>query len=292
MNRHRAGLSATTPHLLAGKTLGVVGLGQMGGSLVKCLSRYHADLTRIGTDRNPRLGTQVRRYGRFTASLEEIVVQSDVLVLAVPVPEILTLLPKIARLTRERLRASRLLVTDTGTVKRPVLMAAERCRTHFDFVGMHPLAGTHTSGWKGSRADLFTGAPIFYCGPNRGRGVRWIRELIGLLGATPIPIPARQHDQMIGTTIGLPHLLAYAAEGLAREGNVPAIFKGRSWGSLTRVAASDPAMVAGFLTTNRASVTQSARQVMRRVSLLLAALKDPTGKELLLLLRRWTRRSV
>jgi prephenate dehydrogenase len=279
----------TAPDSLAGKTIGVVGLGQIGGSIVKCLNRHRPQIKVLGTDIDHSIAGSARRYCEWCTSVEEIVVRSDVLILAVHVPHILKLFPQVAVHARQRPRRPRLLVTDTGTVKDPVVRQARRYHGLFDFIGMHPLAGTQHPGWDGSNVRLFNGRTIVFCPDRPASRAPRIRELIRLLGATPLRMPSAEHDRYIGLTIGLPHLLAYSAQSLSRDLQVPAAVSGRSWESLTRVAASDPAMVAGFLSTNAKAVASASRQLSRRLDRLVAALIDPKGKRLESLLRRWRR---
>lgn len=289
MTQDRNKVRRDLPQSLAGKSVGIVGLGQIGGSIVKRLSRYRPGLTLLGTDINTGLAGPAARHCRWCPSLEELVHGSDLLILAVHVPTILKLLPAVAASVAGRTRRSRLVVADAGTIKDPVTKAARRHRSTFDFVAMHPLAGTQHSGWDSSTASLFDRTTTFYWSELSGRGTVQVRELIRLLGSSPHRISPAEHDHFIAMTIGLPHLLAYSAQGLADDQQVPPSLRGRSWGSLTRVAASDPAMVAGFLSTNARATSTAVRQLARRLNALTNALKDPTGKNVESLLRRWRR---
>jgi prephenate dehydrogenase len=273
--------------LLRGKTIGVVGLGQIGGSIIKSLAPHSADVSLVGFDRDSALRTRLRRHAAWAATLEEIVIDSDLLLLAVPVPAILKLLPIVAALARKRNGSARLLVLDTGTIKAPVVRAAAKYRRDMEFIGLHPLSGGERNGWPASRADLFLGDRVICCAKTRTRAESIAHELIALLGAHVIHIDPARHDRLIATTIGLPHMLAYAAQGLpARSGAVRRLH-GRSWGTLTRVAVSDPEMVGGFLCTNSREQTRIARLFQKRLNLMIAALDDPTGRKIETLLRRW-----
>jgi len=274
---------------LEGQTVGVVGLGQIGSSIIRRLAPLRPSIQIIGTDRDQSLAANARRYCRWRSTLDDVVALSDVLILAVPVPAIIKLFPGIAAASLKRDPAARLLVTDTGTIKSPVAKAAKRYHRHFDYIGIHPLSGGERNGWQAGKANLFVGDKIVCCGRGAERKVRIAHELIALLGATPVTIDAATHDRMIATTIGLPHLLAYAVQGLPRRAADVERLHGRSWGSLTRVAASDPAMVAGFLFTNAREQARIARAFRHRLDQLIAALNDPTGRKLESLLRRWRR---
>lgn len=282
-----ATLKLPRPGLFEGTRIGVVGLGQIGGSIVKALTSRAPDLELFGLDRDQLLRNRVRRFCRWADSLEAIVEQSDCLVLAVPVPAILTLLPQVAKCASNSNRRSPLLVMDTGTIKAPVVREAGRHRRAFDFVGLHPLSGGERNGWSASRADLFQGDRIICCAKRRGRAEKTAHELVKLLGATIIHIDAAAHDRMIATTIGLPHMLAFAAHGLPTRSGAVQRLHGRSWGTLTRVAVSEPAMVGGFLCTNAKEQTRVARLFQKRLNQIIAALQDPTGRRIEKLLKQW-----
>lgn len=277
------------PRYLKGQTVGVIGLGQIGSSIIRRLAPLRPSLQIASTDRDQSLAGKARRYCRWRSTLNEVVAISDVAILAVPVPAIIELLGKIAAASRTRTRPARLLVTDTGTIKSPIAKAAKGFKRQFDYIGIHPLSGGERNGWQAGRSSLFVGDKIVCCERGPGRNVRIAHELIALLGAHPVTIDAPTHDRMIATTIGLPHLLAYAVQGLPRRAAAVDRLHGRSWGSLTRIAASDPAMVAGFLFTNARAQATIARAFRRRLDQLIAALDDPTGKQLESLLRRWRR---
>lgn len=233
-------------------SVGVVGLGQIGGSILRCLHRQRPHVNVTAYDRRPALSTPTRPFAAWAPTLADLVVGSDLVILAVPVPGILALLPRIGRLARRRTSPKRLVVCDVGSVKAPVRDAATRWAGAYDYVGLHPLAGGERSGWEASDANLFRGRTVCYCA-EPARGERLARRLISLLGGRAYRVDPQVHDTLVAQTIGLPHLLAFAAAGLSnRRDPAAARLQGGSWQSLTRVVRSDPAMVAGFLHANAA----------------------------------------
>jgi prephenate dehydrogenase len=101
---------------------------------------------------------------------------------------------------------------------------------------------------------------------------------------------AVEHDRVIAATIGVPHVLAFAAAGnLDRAARHP-VLRGRSWASLTRVSVSDTGMVAGFLHGNAAhqlGAVAGLRKALQRVE---RALRAPSKRPLKRLLARWQSR--
>ncbi|MBI3871465.1 MAG: prephenate dehydrogenase/arogenate dehydrogenase family protein [candidate division Zixibacteria bacterium] len=283
--------STVSPLLLKGRTVGVIGLGQVGGSIVQSLGRYRPTLTVYGYDVNSVLARRARTHCRWAQSIRDIVGASDLLILAAPVPAILRLLPIVAAEARGHRAGKRLTVLDTGTVKAAPMRVAARYKGLFDFVGLHPLAGNERRGWDAATPDLFLDRRIVYCTTApRSRCVAHARELITLLGGTAIKMDAQEHDRFAALAIGLPHVLAFAADGLANAPKRGNPLRGGSWESLTRVAASEPTMVAGFLSANVREQTRILRRFGRRLDGLIRALENQSAAELTKTLEHLARR--
>jgi prephenate dehydrogenase len=232
----------------------------------------------------------VRRHAAWCGTLDELAERADVVVLALPIQAIPDVLRSLARCAPSRRRRTRLLVCDTATVKEPAIRAASQFRRQFDFVGLHPFAGRERNGWEASDPALFRGRPWVVCAnPGRPRSVS--RELISLVGGSPMVMDARVHDRIIAETIGLPHALAFAAEGSVVAATNDHGLRGNSWASLTRVAVSDADMVAGFLHANAANQLVALARVRRNLERVERALRRPTPHEILRLLTRWQARA-
>jgi len=270
---------------LAGGTIGIVGAGQVGGSLVQRLGLLRPAITVIATDRNATLAAKVRRHARWRKSIESVVVESDLVVLAVPGPAIVRLLGDVARYAARRRSRRRLLVLDTGTIKGPVVAAAAKHADTFDFVGLHPIAGVEHNGWQAARADMFERQTVIYC-PAAPRATAIAREFIRLIGAHPVPMDPGAHDARVAEGIGLPHIVAFAAAG-AIAGTPAHRLRAGSWRSLTRVAVSDTAMVAGFLAGNAGAQLPVLRRFQARLAEIERRLEDGSVARLERQLRAW-----
>lgn len=265
------------PSSLRGRAIGVVGLGLIGGSALKRLAAVHEGEVR-GFDVRRTLARPVSRVAGWSADLETLVRDSDILLLCVPVPAIVGMLPAIAAAAAARTRRNRLIVADVGTLKLPVAAAAARVAAAFDYVGLHPLAGGEINGWRASDAALFVGRTMIYC-PAAARLERVARGLIAALGGTAVKMAAETHDRMAAETIGLPHLLAFAAAALRPPARAPHPLRGTSWAGLTRVSVSDPVFVAGLLHDNAIAQRKVLRAFRARLDALAALLDrgDPAA---------------
>lgn len=123
----------------------------------------------------------------------------------------------------------------------------------FTFIGAHPMAGTQFSGFKYSRADLFCGAPMVLV-PPRFDDIKLLEQAKQALapchfGSFSVTT-AHEHDAMIAFTSQMPHIVSNAfiksPTALYHKG-----FSAGSYKDLTRVAWLNPNMWAELFLENR-----------------------------------------
>jgi prephenate dehydrogenase len=129
---------------------------------------------------------------------------------------------------------------------------------HAHTIGGHPMAGTEVPGAAGARPEALTDAP-FVLTPVRNDPVALARgrTFAEAVGSRPVVVSAADHDRVVARTSHLPHLMAFALVAAARRAGDPASIaelSGSGFRGATRLAASDPAMVAAFLSANRTEV--------------------------------------
>lgn len=266
-----------TPPTLSKKTIAVIGCGQIGGSIIKRLSQLKPKITLLAHDRDRRLSARVARHAEWVTDFNCVIDRADVVIVATPVPAIVSILGRIA--TAAQARKPKLLVLDTGTVRQAIHAEAAEHKSRFDHIGLHPLAGADGEGWDSSRAELFAGKRIAVTPGIKSR-LPIVCDLLKALGAIPLPMDPKTHDCFVAEAIGLPHLLAFAANGMSVENPLRA----GSWESLTRVAASNPEMVAGFLSANASEQKRAIVRFERELARLKKSLSDRSRKAILKLL--------
>lgn len=248
-----------SPDPRADRVAAVIGLGLVGGSLARDLAARGVRV--LGYDRDPDTLARALDAGVIAASIDADFANltlADWVVLAVPVDAAPTLLDAIAPAV-----GSARLVTDVGSTKRGVETAAARLRLHATFVGSHPLAGDHASGWDASRTGLFEGATVFLC-PAPARtddahsppAIAEARLMWSLCGARTRLIDAAAHDRLLARTSHLPQLLSTAlATVLAAEG-VPYAETGPGARGMLRLAGSSPEMWSAIVADNADNIDE------------------------------------
>jgi prephenate dehydrogenase len=229
-------------------SVAVVGLGLIGGSLARDLAAGGARV--LGWDRDAGALAAALACGAVHEALgEELqgVEGADAVVLAVPVlaaPGVLrTLAPRADRVP---------LVTDVGSTKRSVVAAAGALGMGDRFVGAHPLAGDHRSGWGASRTGLFRGARV-YLTPGASCGedaVRLARELWEGVGGRVETMDAAAHDRLLAWSSHLPQAVSSAFARALDAAGVPREAPGPGGRDVARLAASSPAMWADVALDN------------------------------------------
>lgn len=215
-------------------TVGVVGLGLIGGSLAKT---YHAAGHCVfACDLDGSVTAFAQLAGAVDGALtDETVGQCDLLLLAVYPGAAAAYLEQHAALLPNTAT-----VIDCCGIKREICAVGFRlAQEHgFLYVGGHPMAGTHFSGFKYSRATLFQGAPMVLV-PPQFDDMQLIDRICGLL--EPLKFgrfsvtTAEDHDRMIAFTSQLAHIVSNAyvkSPTAARQKG----FSAGSYKDLTRVA--------------------------------------------------------
>jgi len=221
--------------------VGIVGLGLIGGSMAKAFKRS-ADVTVLADNRNRTMLDFAMLSGAVDAPLTMENLKDCELLLLCSYPEAAEEYLKNAA---EHIPADTLVMDCLGTKRKICEMAFPLAEKYgFTFVGGHPMAGTHNSGFKFSRADLFDGAPMVIVPPRYDEMelLERIKKLLEPVGFGSITVTtAEKHDEMIAFTSQMAHIVSNAYIKSPRAGSHKG-FSAGSYRDLTRVAWLNPQM--------------------------------------------------
>lgn len=232
--------------------VGILGLGLIGGSLARAYALEGHTVYAI--QRNEAMLSFAMLAGAVHGKLnEETIPKCNLILLAIYPDGSASWLEKNAHLISKGA-----LVLDCCGVKQEI---CARCfpvaeQYGFTFVGGHPMAGSQFSGFKYSRADLFSGAPMVLVPPvfDDIALLQRVKDALkpchfGFFSVTT----AEEHDRMIAFTSQMPHILSNAfiksPTALKHKG-----FSAGSYKDLTRVAWLNPQMWAELFLENRDNV--------------------------------------
>lgn len=194
---------------------------------------------------------------------------AETIVLAVPVdvaPELLARAGAIA--------TAATLITDVGSTKRRIVQHAMTLGLARVFVGSHPMAGDHRSGWQASRRGLFAGARVDLCRtPDTGADAwKRARALWRALGARTVERDATRHDAEMAFSSHLPQLLSLALAGTLSSRAIGRGDLGSGGKEMTRMAASSLEMWAAILEENDVPVLDALDTCLAQLGALRGAI--------------------
>ena len=243
----------------------VVGLGLIGGSIALAFEARGWDRGRAARDAARRVGIDARD------SLGEALEGADVVFAAVPTSETPGLLDEISS------AAPGALLTDTASLKRPVVAAASELRAGTRFVAGHPMAGSHRRGIEFASAELFRGRPWALCRTVRSDDEAFARvaSLVRTVHARPVPIDAETHDRLMTWVSHAPLAVASALTGAASSeaGDALSSVAGPGFLDSTRVASQPPALALELALADPGRLADAIDAVDRRLRGLADALR-------------------
>jgi prephenate dehydrogenase len=274
-----------------GVNIAVIGMGLIGGSLLRVLAA--AGHWVVGYDRDPatramaRTGAaQAPKASRWQVapSVAEAVPAAELVVIATPLTSVASVLDEIASAGYAGL------VTDVVSVKEPMreLVARRLGRGGLrltGYVGGHPMAGREKGGFAATDPALFDGCAWVLCIDEETSMDDWltVARLVTGVGARVVATTAADHDRAVAAVSHVPHLVA-AALATAIDDPLAATLAAGSFRDGTRVAAAAPELIASMCGGNAGPVLDALDAVLSRLDEARSGLDsaDPIGA-----LRRW-----
>ena len=232
--------------------IGILGLGLIGGSLARAYAKNGH--TVYAAEKNESIYEFAKLAGVVNDKLNEKTIPfCDLILPAIYAGGSTNWLIENAQHIRKEA-----LVIDCCGVKEEICKCGFSLADQygFTFIGGHPMAGSHYSGFKYSRLNLFQGAPMVLVPPRFDDPMLLERAKEALspcnFGSFSITT-ALSHDQMIAFTSQMPHIISNAyiksPTACSHKG-----FSAGSYKDLTRVAWLNPQMWAELFLSNKENI--------------------------------------
>lgn len=259
-------------------TVGIVGLGLIGGSFAKAYKK--SEHTVYSFDVDKKMLDFAILSGDIDKELTfENIKECQLVLLCVYPDDAVEYLSKAS----EFISKDTFVIDCCGTKEKVCNECFEIAKKHgFTFIGGHPMAGTQYSGFKYSKASLFKGAYMVIVPPKYDDMAFFekIKELLepAKFGHFSV-ISAEEHDRIIAFTSQLAHIVsnAYVKSPSAR------IHKGFSAGSykdLTRVAWLNEIMWSQLCMENKDNVIFELSNIISSLEQYKKALEEENVEEL------------
>ncbi len=268
--------------------IAVAGLGLIGGSLLKAFSSLeNTEVLGYDKDKGVCLSATINGFMKNELTKENIS-ECDYVIIALYPEATITFLREFAPFI-----SNKTIVIDCGGVKNKICEKGfEIAKEHgFTFVGGHPMAGTHFSGFAHSRASLFSSASMILV-PDKNEKIETlasIKELFVSIGFKSVTITsAGEHDRIIAYTSQLAHVVS-SAYVKSPNSKVHKGFSAGSYKDMTRVAKLNPDMWTELFMENKENLAFEIENLIKELEKYKKAVQNGDRDELNALLREGTR---
>lgn len=264
--------------------IGIIGLGLMGGSLAKAIS-YGTEHTVWGTNRSREAIQKALFVGAIQKELtKEDLKECDLVIVSLYPEATIDYIKENAKLFKKGA-----IVMDISGVKRYVCDALYDTAKEngFVFIGAHPMAGLHLSGFEHSTAKIFNNSSMIltpYEDTPWGY-INTVKELFLKIGFTNIQMSTPdEHDKIIAFTSQLAHVVSNAyvksPNALIHKG-----FSAGSYKDLTRVAYLNENMWSELFLENRDNLINEIDSIVNNLVQYKETLENNDREKLAELLR-------
>ena len=257
-------------------TVGIVGLGLIGGSLARRLASR--GVRTIAWNHRDRPYAQAERDGiRCVASLRALAQERpDAIVLCNP----LVAMPSVLHALADAIDPRSTTLTDVGSVKGMVRDQVDEAGLGGCYVGAHPMAGNERSGWNAADPSLFDDALWALTVRDDTAYERFLtvaRLVLDGVGNRMIVIDDDTHDRAAALISHMPHAVATALINELTDDpdrNIAAALAAGSWRDMTRVALTDPDRTRAMIDEDAANVETLLRSMADRLTAVADILRD------------------
>ncbi|WP_019260846.1 prephenate dehydrogenase [Gardnerella greenwoodii] len=250
-------------------SVGIVGLGLIGGSLAKRLAKlpecrvYAWNRHHDPYEEAENLGIDCVENVQDLAKL-----RPNVLILC----NALFAMPSILQEIAPYIDKSRTTISDVGSVKTLVRNQVAAAGLQDCYVGAHPMAGSEFTGWKASSAELLNGALWALTVDNNTefwRVSNVLRMIVSLCKNRAIVLDDETHDNSAALISHMPHVVATSLANVLCDQPNRAIalqLSAGSWRDMTRVALTDPQRTRAMVSENRHNTAKLLRSVISELT--------------------------
>lgn len=251
--------------------IGIIGLGLIGGSMSLGLRKYNFGDKYLGTDSNQENALNAVKLGIVDEiiPLQDLLLQSSVIILSIPVDGIEKILPIILNKIRNDT-----VILDTGSTKYDICNRVFSHPKRSRFVATHPIAGIENSGPLSAHSDLFYKKNCIFCDSELSApdAISMAERIYSTMKMRRIYLTSKEHDFYISYGSHLPHVISFSLANtvLKKFEKKEDIFNnmmGSGLSSTTRLARSNSETWLPIFISNRKNLIQAIDAYMNHLKI-------------------------
>ena len=264
----------------------IIGVGLIGGSLAKALKEKNLAKTVFGYGRDRSRLEEAKKSNiidDYSTQIEEAVNHADIIVIATPVGTFRNIFSEVKPLIVDDV-----IISDVGSTKTNIVDIAKEILGDKSqcFVPAHPIAGKEKSGFEASDGNLYIGKKVIITPieDNSSESIQVIESMWKNVGAEVDFMSPQSHDDLLGMTSHLPHMLAFSLVNYLVDQNPSAsIYAGGGFKDFSRIASGDAVMWRDICLQNKDKIITHLRGYQSTVEELIDAIDQEERDKLELL---------
>lgn len=259
------------------KKITIIGVGLIGGSLAKAIKNNNLAEVVFGFGRNlSRLEVAQKSniIDQYSIDISEALDGASIVVIATPVGTFESILRELKPYITEGM-----IITDVGSTKTGIAKSAREILVEMAscFVPAHPIAGKEKSGFESSDAELFLNKKVIITPLeiNTDKTINSLKKLWEDVGADVDFMSAESHDELLGMTSHLPHMLAFSLVNyLITQNPSASIYAAGGFKDFSRIASGDAVMWRDICLNNRDQIIAHIKSYQETLSALVDAIDN------------------
>ena len=271
------------------KKVCIIGIGLIGGSLAKAIKKTHQSEIVFGYGRDEERLERAQKgnvIDQYSADIGEALDGANMVIVATPVGSYESILKEMKPyITKD------MIISDVGSTKVSVI---EAVKAVFDgvldnFIPAHPIAGKEKSGFEVSDADLFVNKKVIIT-PLENNNPESIKMLVKMwegIGAEVDFMTPKSHDDLLGMTSHLPHMLAFSLVNyLITQHPEASVYAAGGFKDFSRIASGDAIMWRDICLHNREAIVEHIKGYQESLNTLVEAIDSQNKEQLESLFRK------
>jgi len=264
----------------------IIGVGLIGGSLAKAIKENNLAKVVFGFGRDLNRLEKAQKANvidQFSTNLKEAINDSDIVVIATPVGSFKEILSEI-----KAFLTGKIIITDVGSTKTNIASIVSQTLGEYSncFIPAHPIAGKEKSGFEASESNLFKNKKVIITPleTNSSNSISLIQKMWQDIGADVDFMSPESHDELLGMTSHLPHMLAFSLVNYLISKNPSAsIYAAGGFKDFSRIASGDNVMWRDICIQNKGQIINHIKGYQKTLDSLVDAIENENSDELDLL---------
>jgi len=265
------------------KKVCIIGIGLIGGSLAKAIHKTHQSEIVCGFGRDKSRLEKAKKNNvidQYSTDIGKALDGANMVIIATPVGSYESILKEMKpHIVKD------MIISDVGSTKVSVIEAVKAVfgNTLDNFIPAHPISGKEKVGFEVSDADLFVDKKVIIT-PHESNSPDSIKILVNMwkeVGAEVDFMTPESHDDLLGMTSHLPHMLAFSLVNyLISKHSEASVYAAGGFKDFSRIASGDAIMWRDICLHNRDSIVEHIKGYQESLNTLVDAIDNQNQEQL------------